>query len=187
VIGFILDINKAAWGTCVKSVKANMIPQHGNRYRLSGRGKEFNDHIKADLVSCLEDLQAEPRSTRVMRYIIGVITLRDIEEDIVFLSVGFSKRMLYVAFCSRECGYILEASSTKGYVATEVRDDALLILCWKRFCTIWKENFPKPRIGTAGKDICTDCHNYKNRFAFAAAQTAQAASMDFEEEALVLE
>jgi len=172
-IGFILGINKAAWETCQKAVKMNIIPCHGNRYKRSGRGKQFDEEIRDDLIAYLEDLksQAEPRSTRVVRDFVGETTLRDTDEDVVYLSVGYSKRMLYLAFCEGR-GYTLK-TSPKGYEVIDIRDDALLIPCWRRFCTFWKANYPKLRIGSAGEDICTDCHSYQNRFKSAAARTAR--------------
>ena len=183
-IGFILGINKDAWNTCQKAVKKNMVPQHGNRYQRSGRGRQFDGEIKDDLMVFLEGLksEAEPQSTRVVRDLVGGTTLRDTDEDVVYLSVGYSKRMLYTTFCHIR-GHTLQLSP-KGYSVINVADDAQLIPSWKTFCKFWKLNYPKLRIGSAGEDICTDCHNYQNRFKSAAARKARMEGQEEEEDSL---
>ena len=49
--------------TCAKAVETNTIPQHGNSNLQGGRGKVFDEFIKADLVDFLEMLKREKAET----------------------------------------------------------------------------------------------------------------------------
>jgi hypothetical protein len=181
-IGFILDESKHSWQTCSKLVDTNTLPAHGNKSRRSGRAIQFDANVRADLGEYFTDLQklAEPRSTRVIRQEVGAITLRDCEDDAIYLPPYMAKRKLYEDFCA-DRGYALK-DSPKGYSKTKNRDDAESIPSWYGFRSFWKREFPKLRLGRSTEDVCTECHNYHNMFRFAMTRREQAAAESEESE-----
>jgi hypothetical protein len=132
-IGFILGVCKDAWLTCAKAVITNKIPQHGNKYNRSGRGKEFDKYVRSDLLAYFDGIQKQANQQR---------------------STILSKRKLYEAFCS-ERGHTLKSTS-KGYVATRDRDDAEKIPSWPKFSSFWGKEFPKLRLGKSNDKIITE-------------------------------
>ena len=180
-IGFILNHTKHSWATCSKWVATNTLPGHGNKNRRSGAGTHFDAFVKADLTEYFKDLRklAEPRSTRVIRQQVGSVTLRDCEDDALYLPPYMSKRKLYEDFCANR-GYTLN-DSPQGYSRTKDREDANKIPSWFGFRSFWRREFPKLRLGRSTEDVCTECHNFHNRFRYAISQQARAARDESEE------
>ena len=41
------------------------------------------------------------------------------------------------------------------------------ICSWFKFCSFWKENYPKLRVGFTTEDVCTMCHVFHNKMKYA--------------------
>ena len=166
-LGFILDISKDAWSTCAKAVKLNIIPQHGNKYCRSGKGKQFDKNIKPDLDRHMKHIQrlAEPQSTRAVRDAVGALTLKDKEDDVLYLPTHLSKRQIYEDFCLKRGHCML--ITAKGYVSQNPPTTAKSIPAWSTFLlSYWKREWPKLRLGKPSEDVCNLCHTFHQRFKY---------------------
>lgn len=145
----------------------NTLPSRGNYNCRSGNSKKFDELVRGDLMEYFKGMEklSEPRSTRVIRHVTGC-TLRDGEDGITYLPNYLSKRGLYSRFCT-ERGWTLVYLEKGDYKATAQNDVTSLPICSLfKFCSFWKENYPKLRVGLATEDICTMCHVFHNKMKY---------------------
>ena len=95
-IACIMDFGITKWATCQDAVDNNRIPVHGNKNRVLGKGKRFQNEVKDDLLEFFEEMKqfAQPQSTRFVREESGT-GLRDGYEDVLELPSSWFKRWLY--------------------------------------------------------------------------------------------
>ena len=179
-IGFILNVSKYAWRTCAKAVATNTIPQHGSLNLRGGRGKEFDEFIRADLIKYIEMLmeKAETRSTRMIRIETGALLRDDQEKGIMLLPSYMSKRQLYIQFCF-DRGHIVD-DTQKGFKTRPVDKGAILdtriIPSWPCFYYFWKNEYSYLKITTSHDDVAKVAAEETKVAASAAAKSEKAAA-----------
>ena len=96
LIACILDFGITQWATYQDAVDDNRIPVHGNKNRVLGKGKRFQNEVKDDLLEFFEEIKqfAQPHSTIFVREEAG-IGLRDGDEEVLDLPSSWFKRWLY--------------------------------------------------------------------------------------------
>ena len=155
-IACILDFGTTQWATCQDAVDNNRIIVHGNKNRVLGKGKRFQNEVKDDLLEFFEEMKqfAQPHSTRIVREEAGT-ELRDGEEDMLELPYSWSKRGLYQRFCG-ERGWEVKTTARGTTKTTRKAGQELTskpICHWATFQRFWKREYPLLRFPKPAADI----------------------------------
>ena len=168
-ISLLLDYGRIRWRTCVNAVLNNKLPAHGNKGKVLGPAKRFQEEVKDDLHAFFEEIKqfGMPTATRAVREATGT-GLRDGEEGTIELPTSWSKRAVFARFCY-ERGYII-TSNARGNIQKTERSDAewrienkKTICSWWKFLKFWESHYANVRLASPSADICTDCHIFFNR------------------------
>ncbi|KAG7358348.1 hypothetical protein IV203_014936 [Nitzschia inconspicua] len=189
------------WKKCVQHHEMGLFPTHGNCGETPNNKKRFMEDHKKHLEKHFAELlrEAEPIATRYVRELTGETTLRDAEDDLVYLPPTFTVRGCYAKFCHDEKGVIVTANN-KGTVSVARADSCdgseeevvdIKVPSLTSYCNYWKCCHPNLKVRKPTEDICNYCykiyngHKFGSSVSLSAAETEEAANLSMEE--MVLE
>jgi hypothetical protein len=157
------------WKSCVHHHTSNTIPSHKLKGKLPNNKRKFLEDYQESLNEHFEELEkeAEPIATRYVRELTGETTLRDRQDDLVYLPSFFSVRKCYGKYCLEKRGVIV-TTNNKGKVIKKAATGDVVnnVPCWTAYCRYWKDQYPNMKVRKPTQDICNYCYKIYNGHKF---------------------
>ncbi|KAG7361881.1 hypothetical protein IV203_025547 [Nitzschia inconspicua] len=162
----ILAKGRDFWMTCVRHHKEGTYPEHKNVCRMSNKKRQFLQTYEKELDEHFEELkrEAEPIATRYVREVTGESTLRDGEDNMLYLPPFMTMRRCYGNFCLDKRGMrvITTNNGNTSFVPATPNGETKRVPSWSGYCTYWKDNYRNLRIRKPTEDICNYCYKIYN-------------------------
>ena len=107
---------------------------------------------------------AEPSATRLVREVTGTLTIRDNNEDTVYLPSSMSKRGVYRQYCDERGKKVVTKHDGSTFLETlPNHPNEKECITWAMFHLFWKEHFYYMKVSKCSEDICRECYIFFNR------------------------
>ena len=158
------------WKSCTDHNKNMTLPNHKLTGRPSNKRRRFLQDFEEQLTEHFEELkrEAEPIATRYVREITGETSLRDDNDELLFLPPYLTVRGCYAKFCFEKRGVKI-STTNKGAVKkspAKTGDDVQSVPAWSAYCTYWKDRYPTLKVRKPTEDICSYCYKFYNLHKF---------------------
>lgn len=171
----LLDRSYNWWRSCAHHHRTMTIPGHASVGRVANNKRKFLELYQDDLQAHFQEIkaEAEPIATRTVRDATGTTTVRDADEEVLYLPPYISKRGCYAKFCLEKRG-VLITTTNKGAIkkapqnAADHGDDAALnsVPCWTAYRKFWSDRYPKLKVRKPTEDICSICYKFSNAYKY---------------------
>jgi hypothetical protein len=107
---------------------------------------------------------AEPCATRLVREEVGEMTLRDHDDNAVYLPMTYGRRTTYRMYCYKQ-GWFAETTHSGNYKKKWVGKgpEKKNIVSYTTFYNYWKVVFPHIKISNRREDVCNWCFIFMQR------------------------
>ena len=158
------------WKSCVDHHKSMTLPNHKLTGKISNKKRKFLGDFQEQLEEHFEELQreAEPIATRYVREVTGETSLRDDQDDLLFLPPYLTVRGCYAKFCFEKRGVKI-TTTNKGNVkkaAAAGEGEPKSVPSWQAYVKYWKEKHPLLKVRKPTEDICSYCYKFYNLHKF---------------------
>lgn len=164
----LFKLGRDAWLTISKRASnGGVVPPHGNKGKPNGRKRKPTDPVIIKLKAFMTRIErlGEPCATRLVREETGETTVRDDEDNAVYLPMVYGKRSTYKLYCYKQ-GWSIQTNKSGNYVNKRWIGSGPPqnnIVSYKAFHNYWHDEFPHMKTSSKREDICNDCYIYANR------------------------
>ncbi|KAG7370302.1 hypothetical protein IV203_028048 [Nitzschia inconspicua] len=133
---------------------------------MSNKKRQFLQTYEKELDEHFEEIkrEAEPIATRYVRELTGESTLRDGEDNMLYLPPFVTMRRCDGKFCLDKRGMrvITTNNGNTSFVTATPNGETKRVPSWSGYCTYWKDNYRNLRIRKPTEDICNYCFKIYN-------------------------
>lgn len=162
------------WNTCKEHADRNTLPSHKSKGKISNNKRKFNTGYAQALKDHFELLkkEAEPVATGWVREKTGETTLRDANDEVLYLPPSMTKRGCYAKFCL-ERGVLIKTTN-KGNPKQTPIDGVTSLPCpsWTAYRSFWDKHYKLLKVRRPVEDICSFCYKFTNRHKYKANSAA---------------